>query len=375
MARGLDNAKSNKKDEFYTSYDDVEKEMVNYKDKFKNKVIYCNCDDPEWSNFTKYFINNFAFYRLKKLVCTHFEVDKPSYKLEYDGHKITKTPLKQNKMFEQLSLFDKDVQGFSGDFRSPECIEILKKSDIIITNPPFSLFRTYLAQLLEYKKQFIIMGSVNSVTYREIFPLFMENKVWLGQSIHSGDREFRVPDDYPLDAAGYRVDNAGNKYIRVKGVRWLTNIDYPALHGMLPMLSMKQNERNGVAYDQYDNYDAINVDKTKDIPFDYRKPMGVPITFLDKYNPDQFRILGLAKGSDTFHAKRTRIYENPIQHYKGKQKKDNNVNAAPAIRTTNIESDKYYTADNVSGYIRSLYARLLIENKMEYDEFGNLKGE
>lgn len=298
MARGLDNAKSNKKDEFYTSYDDIEKEMVNYKDKFKNKVIYCNCDDPKWSNFTKYFINNFAFYHLKKLVCTHLEVNKPSYKLEYDGHKITKTPLKQNKMFEQLSLSDKDVQGVSGDFRSSECIEILKQSDIIITNPPFSLFRTYIAQLLEYKKQFIIMGSVNSVAYREISPLFMENKVWLGQSIHSGDREFRVPNDYPLDAAGYRVDNAGNKYIRVKGVRWFTNIDYPALHGMLPMLSMKQNERNGVVYNQYDNYDAINVDKTKNIPFDYRKPMGVPITFLDKYNPDQFEIIKFRKGDD-----------------------------------------------------------------------------
>lgn len=376
MARGLDNAKSDKKDEFYTGYDDIEKEMVNYKEKFKGKVIYCNCDDPEWSNFTKYFMNNFNFYGLKKLISTHFEIDRTSYKLEFDGKTVVKKPLKQNKEFEQLGLFDEIAQKFSGDFRSPECISILEEADIVVTNPPFSLFRPYVAQLMDYNKDFIIMGNVNAITYREIFPLFMNNKMWFGQSIHSGDREFRVPENYPLNASSVRVDEVGNKYIRVKGVRWFTNIDYPALHELLPMLSKEQNARNGVNYLKYDNYNAINIDKTKDIPFDYEGAMGVPITFLDKYSPEQFKILGLAKGSDTFQIKRTIIYKHPIQYKDGKMKKDNNVNAAPAIRHEFKPEGKYYTADNVEGYISSLYARIIIENKLKYDKWGNvLEGE
>ncbi len=223
------------------------------------------------------------------MVSTHYETDKPSYKLEIakdinkDG-KINKldtikTPLKQN-----------------GDFRSPEAIEILKGCDVVVTNPPFSLFREFVAQLIEYDKDFVIMGNLNSITYKEIFKLLKENKIWLGHSIHSGDREFRVPDDYPLKAAGYRVDEDGNKYIRVKGVRWYTNLDHDQRHEDL--ILFKKYKGNEDHYQTYDNYNAINVDKTKEIPVDFDGVMGVPITFMDKYNPDQFEIVKFRKGDD-----------------------------------------------------------------------------
>src|SRR5690606_25249003 len=177
-----------------------------------------------------------------------------------------------------------------GDFRSKESIELLKQADIVITNPPFSLFREFISQLDEYEKKFVIIGNVNAITYKETFRLIKENKLWLGASIHSGDREFGVPDDYPLTAAGSRIDENGNKFIRVKGVRWFTNLDYKERHEDLILYKSYTPEE----FPTYDNYDAINVNKTKDIPLDYKSVMGVPITFLDKYNPDQFEILGLS---------------------------------------------------------------------------------
>ena len=176
----------------------------------------------------------------------------------------------------------------NGDFRSAECIEILKEADIIVTNPPFSLFRHFVALLEEYQKQYLIIGNVNAVTYKEIFPLIRDNKLWLGYSIHSGDREFRVPNDYPLEAASYRIDEQGRKYIRVKGVRWYTNMDYIERHTDLDLWKKYTPEE----YPRYDNYDAIEVSVTSEIPEDYDEVMGVPITFLDKFNPDQFEILG-----------------------------------------------------------------------------------
>lgn len=178
------------------------------------------------------------------------------------------------------------LQG-DGDFRSEECIEILKEADIVVTNPPFSLFRAYIAQLIEYDKKFLIIGNQLAVSTKEVFPLVRDGKVWYGASIHSGDREFRVPDDYPLDAAGWRVDEDGTKYIRIKGVRWFTNLDYPQRHEDLILTKHYTPEE----YPKYDNYDAINVNVTKKIPCDYDGAMGVPLTFLDKYNPDQFEIL------------------------------------------------------------------------------------
>jgi hypothetical protein len=186
----------------------------------------------------------------------------------------------------------------NGDFRSDECIELLKQADIVVTNPPFSLFREYVALLVEYDKKFLIIGNINAITCKDIFPLIKDNKVWLGASIHSGDREFRVPDDYPLEASGCRVDSDGIKYIRVKGVRWYTNLDYPQRHENLILYKTYSPDE----YPKYDNYDAIHVAKTADIPCDYDGVMGVPITFLDRYNPEQFEIIWQAAGNSYANA-------------------------------------------------------------------------
>jgi hypothetical protein len=276
-----------KNDEFYTQLSDIEKEMVHYRDYFKGKVVFCNCDDPEESNFWHYFAQAFEFLWLKKLIATHYDPEKPSYKLEIisdingDGRinklDTIRTPLQQN-----------------GDFRSPECIEILEEADIVVTNPPFSLFREYVAQLQEYDKEYIIIGNQNAITYKEVFKLIKDEKLWLGHSIHSGDREFRVPEYYPLNAIWSRIDEHGNKYIRIKGIRWFTNLDYKERHEDLLLYKKYTPEE----YPKYDNYDAINVDKTKDIPKDYTGAIGVPITFLDKYNPEQFEIIKFRKGND-----------------------------------------------------------------------------
>ncbi|MCX6706169.1 MAG: adenine-specific methyltransferase EcoRI family protein [Candidatus Woesebacteria bacterium] len=282
--KNLHKASQAKKDEFYTQLADIENELKHYKDQFRGKVVFCNCDDPKESNFVKYFSMKFEELGLKKLIATHYKeanlfTHEPPYKLEYAGNK------KGNRMTDPSKFMTKMID--TGDFRSQECIELLKEADIVVTNPPFSLFREYVAQLVEYNKKFLIIGSVNAITYKECFKLIKENKMWLGASIHSGDREFRVPDDYPLEAAGYRVDDEGNKYIRVKGVRWFTNIDYEERHEDL-MLYKKYTPEE---YPKYDNYNAINVDKTADIPMDYAGAIGVPITFLDKYNPKQFELI------------------------------------------------------------------------------------
>lgn len=309
----LRDARQAKKDEFYTQLADIEKEMRYYRPAFENKTVFCNCDDPFESNFFKYFAMNFNFLKLKKLICTCY-AGSPISHTELDNLPLfnqNKTPEKMPYMIQINEVSDQNGDGAvdmsdiemllrndknlltildgDGDFRSEESIEWLKEADIVVTNPPFSLFREYVAQLFEYDKQFIIIGNQNAITYKEIFPLIRDNKIWLGASIHSGDREFRVPDYYPLNAAGSRVDEKGVKYIRVKGVRWWTNIDYPTRHEDL-ILYKKYSPEN---YPTYDNYDAINVDVTKDIPCDYNGVMGVPITFLDKYNPDQFEIIDI----------------------------------------------------------------------------------
>jgi len=281
--KDLNKASKAKKDEFYTQLCDIEKELGHYKDHFKGKIVFCNCDDPEESNFWNYFALNFEFLGLKKLVSTHFEKEKSSYKLE-----IVKDINKDGKINKLDTIKTRLKQ--NGDFRSPECIKILSEVDIVVTNPPFSLFREYVAKLIEYNKKIVIIGNINALSYREIFRLIKENKIWLGHSIHSGDREFRVPKDYPLNASSSRIDEKGNKYLRIKGVRWFTNLDYKERHEDL--LLCKKYYGNENEYPKYDNYDGINVDITKDIPKDYKGNMGVPITFIDKYNPDQFEIVG-----------------------------------------------------------------------------------
>lgn len=280
---GLNLARAAKKDEFYTQLCDIEKELKYYKHHLHGKTVFCNCDDPDESDFWRYFEMNFDHFGLKKLISTHYHESRPTYKQELfvndQGEKeFVRTCLQQN-----------------GDFRSPESISIIKESDICVTNPPFSLFREFIAQLIEVKKQFLVIGSINSVTTKEIFPLIKDKKLWIGQSIRSGDREFRVPDDYPLQASGYRVDDEGNKYIRVKGVRWFTNMDYRDRHKDID-LSCKYHD-DPSKYPTYENFNAINVGRVKDMPTDYDGIMGVPITFLDKYNPEQFEIIMLANGN------------------------------------------------------------------------------
>ena len=312
--RDLNQAARAKKDEFYTQLTDIEKELRHYKDFFKGKTVFCNCDDPYESNFFKYFAMSFNHLGLKKLMATCYQTSPIVYtqlNLFGEDQVITEAPRKPYKV-EITEVSDEngdgrvdlaDVESLmknkkntltllegDGDFRSEECIELLKQADVVVTNPPFSLFREYVAQLMAYQKKFLIIGNVNAVTYKEIFPLIMQNKLWLGASIHSGDREFRVPDSYPLRAAGYRVDENGAKYIRVKGVRWFTNLDYEQRHEDLILFRNYTPE----AYPKYDNYDAIEVSKTADIPCDYDGAMGVPITFLDKYCPDQFEIIGIS---------------------------------------------------------------------------------
>ena len=289
----LHKAKKEKNDEFYTQLCDIENELKHYKEHFRGKTVLCNCDDPRISNFFHYFSYNFEHLGLKKLITTCYKNQdmelfsrhnqEPAIYLEYDGNQHGGTVPKVEEI--GVKWFKGD-----GDFRSQECVELLKQADIVVTNPPFSLFREYVSQLVEYDKKFLIIGNQNSITYKEIFKLIKEDKLWLGVSIHSGDREFMVPQDYPLTATGNRIDELGNKYIRVKGISWFTNLDHNKRHEDL-ILYKKYNKEE---FPHYDNYDAINVDKTKDIPMDWAGAMGVPITFLHKYNPEQFEILGLS---------------------------------------------------------------------------------
>ncbi len=323
---GFTKASKAKKDEFYTQLTDIEKEMRYYRSYFKGKTVLCNCDDPFESNFFKYFAMNFNPLGLKKLIATcyvtspvtgselQYFVDKNGqlsffpltgsepiqnskkpYKVEIsevtdangDGRiDLTDVEYLLKSKDNTLSLLEGD-----GDFRSAECIELLKQADVIVTNPPFSLFRQYIAQLVEYSKDFIIIANQNAITYKEVFPLFLSGKLWYGASIHSHGRDFRVPDDYPLEAYEYRTDEKGNKFINVKGVRWFTNIDYKERHENLILYKHYSPE----LYPKYENYNVIEVSKTADIPVDYAGVMGVPISFIDKYNPEQFEIIGMAE--------------------------------------------------------------------------------
>lgn len=290
-------AKAAKNDEFYTRLEDIENELRHYKEHFRGKTVLCNCDDPRVSNFFRYFALNFETFGLKRLIATCYKNQDADLFSQHDSEKavyIIYDGDKNGNGVPDLSEIEvKPLEG-DGDFRSPECVELLKQADIVCTNPPFSLFREYVAQLMKYEKMFIILGNVNAVTYKEIFPLIKQNKLWFGVSIHSGDREFGVPDNYPLNATGYRVDENGKKYIRVKGVRWFTNIDNKVRHEELILYQHYSPE----AYPKYDNYEAVEVSKVVDIPCDYDGVMGVPITFLDKYNPDQFEIVEFRKGAD-----------------------------------------------------------------------------
>ena len=323
----LNKAGKAKKDEFYTQLVDIENELKHYKSFFKGKTVFCNCDDPYESNFVKYFAMNFNELGLKKLIATCYATSSIMHsQMNFFGSEEVmgvSYPQKKPYKIELTEIIDENGDGAiglddfertlrkrppvflkgEGDFRSSECVELLKQADVVVTNPPFSLFREFIELLEKHGKKYIVIGNVNAITYKEVFPLIMQNRLWLGASIHSGDREFRVPDSYPLEAAGCRTDKSGIKYIRVKGVRWFTNVDYPARHDELVLYRHYTLDE----YPTYDNYDAIEVSKTSEIPCDYDGVMGVPITFMDKYNPDQFEIVGMCENLDLYHLK-TRVY-------------------------------------------------------------------
>jgi len=375
MARGvLTKAKIQKSDEFYTQLSDIEKELKNYKKHFKGKVVFCNCDDPETSNFYYYFISNYAELGLKKLITTHFELDKASYMLVYEGganvegDKETvvkraiklgkKKPLKQN--YEQGSqgfLFeDESIRSYSGDFRSPECIELLKQSDIVVTNPPFSLFREYIEQLISYKKTFLIIGDLNAISYKEIFGYIKDNKIWLGID-NGGTKWFEVPSHYEITTRSrIKIEN-GVKFFSKGSIMWFTNLDHSKRHENL-ILYRKYNSNE---YPKYDNYDAIEVSTYKDIPMDYSGLMGVPITFLDKYNPEQFEIVGITKKLG-FHL-RTKVYSNQTQvDPNGKKSVVSKLNDGATLKLEKPPKDKtYYVVDGK--YYIQVYARILIKRK------------
>lgn len=275
----LQNAKRAKQDEFYTQLEDIEKELRHYD--FKGKKVYCNCDNPSMSNFYKYFKLNFNYLGIKELISTGYNFDGQGYYGHYDG--VTETI--------------KNLEG-NGDFRSEECIQFLKESDVVVTNPPFSLFREYVAQLMEYGKKFLIIGNQNAITYKEIFPYIKNNELWMGLSMNGSNRWFQAPDDYEVkaNAAGYKVID-GKKYYFVNGVAWFTNIPHNRRNTPIDLYRRfyipLAGNIHATEYPKYDNYDAIEVSKVSDIPMDYDGVMGVPITFLYKYCPTQFEIVGL----------------------------------------------------------------------------------
>lgn len=273
----LQKAKKSKNDEFYTQFSDIEKELQYYKSHFENKIVYCNCDDPYTSNFFKYFVSNFEELRLKKVIAACYA--EKGFFAEYIGEKIA------------VSHFKGD-----GDFRSPESIALLKQSDIVVTNPPFSLFREYVAQLVEYQKQFLIIGNINAITYKEIFKLIQENKAWLGIHLGRGISGFIVPQHYELYGTEARIDASGNRIVSPNNCLWLTNLDNFKRHEDIVLTKNYFGNENN--YPQYDNYNGIHIDKTENIPSDYTGYMGVPITFLHKFNPNQFEIVKFRKGDN-----------------------------------------------------------------------------
>ena len=322
-------SRSGKTDEFYTQLSLIENELKHYKKHFKGKVILCNCDDPFESNFFKYFAMNFNSLQIKKLIATCY-VSSPvtgnelDYFVEQDGQ-INFLPIPKSVPMQDngkrpyrieisevtdenkdgrvdladveyllrnkknvLSLLDGD-----GDFRSPECVELLKQADIVVTNPPFSLFRDYVAQLMKYQKSFVIIGNQNALSYREIFPLVKENKIWLGYK--SGHFWFKVPDNYEEKKTDFKIDENGQKWRRMGNICWYTNLDIDKRHENMTLF----RNYNPTEYPKYDNYDAIEVSRTVDIPCDYSGVMGVPLTFMNSYNPDQFEIVGQTHSGDT----------------------------------------------------------------------------
>lgn len=348
----LHKANRAKKDEFYTQLIDIEKELKHYKDQFRGKIVYCNCDDPYESNFFKYFAANFNALGLKKLITTSytrspiaggqlplFEVKglRPKGK---EPFKIELNEVTDNDADGAIGLTDvkwllkndaniaTPLKG-NGDFRSEECIELLNQADIVVTNPPFSLFREYVAQLIDYNKKFLILGDQNAITYKETFKLIKENKLWLGYD-NGGTKWFQVPMDYDIPTESRKKIENGIQYFSMGRIVWFTNMETVKRHQELILYKKYTPEE----YPRYDNYEAINVDKVSDIPIGYKGVMGVPITFLDKYNPSQFEIIGQTHSGDT----------------------------SPEVEALRKDPDHRHRGI-VHGESKEKYARILIKNK------------
>ena len=297
--KSFHNAKLEKNDEFYTQMTDIEKELRHYKEYFKGKIVLCNCDDPRVSNFFKFFALNFKTLGLKKLISTCYKSQDFDLFSQYDSEKAiyaeyTGVAEKVDHIPSDDELEFKYFKG-DGDFRSAECIELLKQADVVVTNPPFSLFREYIDTLIQYEKKFLIIGSQNAITTKEFFPLIKQNKMWLGYT--SGDMSFKVPDYYEPRATRYWQDENGQKWRSMGNICWYTNLDTTKRHEEITLFK----KYSSAQYPKYDNYDAIEVSKLQDIPLDYDGYMGVPITFLERYNPEQFEIKGLSQYLDDYN--------------------------------------------------------------------------
>lgn len=393
MARDRDSlmkAKKNKQDEFFTLYEDIEKEMNAYleydPDVFRDKVVLLPCDDPDWSNFTKYFAQNFERLGMKKLISTSYAQDKKSYENplqlslfetnspDYDENKTNSngkifTLTRKNKKVDINDLQWKYLEG-DGDFRSNEVKKLRDESDIIITNPPFSLFREFLEWTLEADKQFAMIGSINSISYGEVFPKIKANKIWLGTGMGRWISGFIVPPDYKLYGTETKINSKGQRIVATNNCLWLTNIDHGKRHEKITLMTMKDNLKYSrhkkikeLGYPKYANYDAIEVAYSDAIPSDYEGVCGVPITWLGKYNPEIHEIVGLGNGRDHFTPNLD--FENPTSYTSsGKASKAGMLNRVLAYAVEDKpEKSTYYTADNVDGYLIAPYARILIRKK------------
>lgn len=388
----LTNAKNAKNDEFYTQYHDIEKEINAYldynEDLFKGKTILLPCDDPEWSNFTKFFAQNFERLGLRELISTSYAQESKKYKSKYQPtlFELNDPQFDEDKSIKNGKIFklshDKSGDGRidvndleweylegDGDFKSNEIRNLRDKADFIITNPPFSLFREFLEWVKEAQKQFVIIGSMNAITYKEVFPLIKENKVWLGATGNGSDMVFAVPkgasvaekDKQKAAKLGYV-----GSYTRLGNSCWFTNIDHGRRHQPLALMNEHDIIKFGSKkpFEHYDNYEAIEVPTVKFIPNDYEGVMGVPISFLDKYSPEQFEIVGLTSGRDEFECRPSKKYKNPKQHNpNGLIGNGSKANTRATLRLRETPSDIYYTADNADGPLAIVYARILIQHK------------
>lgn len=347
-------ARAAKEDEFYTQLSDIERELMHYKKHFKGKVAYCNCDDPRVSGFVHYFSHNFEVLGLKGLLATCYKNTQPDLFSAHDSElavKLEYTGDSNGSGRPDPSEFGVELLEGDGDFRSRESIELLKRADIVVTNPPFSLFRQFIPKMIENDKKFVLIGPQNAITTKEIFPLIMSGKIWWG--VNSGSMKFRVPIDKEKD--GLEIDADGNKLQSFGNVCWYTNLDLPKRHEELILYKSYTPDE----YPKYDNYDAIEVGKISEIPVDYFGVMGVPISFLDNHNPEQFEILGIAK---SWFGAATKTYPKQIQVSKnGERKEVTKLNDAPALKVETKPTDKtYYIVDNemyIATYVRILIRR------------------